>query len=36
MLEKADEVNVVPTDRDQYDFKVLSDDELRALTDGAT
>jgi transposase len=31
MLEKADEVNVVPTDRDQYDFTALSDDELWAL-----
>jgi hypothetical protein len=33
MLENANKVNVVSTDtdRDQYDFTALSDDELRAL-----
>jgi len=31
MLEKADEVNGTSADEKQYDFTVLSDDELRAL-----
>jgi transposase len=31
MLEKADDVNGGPAEKDQYDFTVLSDDELRAL-----
>jgi hypothetical protein len=31
MLEKADEVGGTPADEEQYDFTVLSDDELWAL-----